>query len=222
VHWILIAHASAGLVGLTTGFLALSVSKGSRLHKRAGRLFVYAMVTMGLLATVISVYEGKSPFGGLFAAYLVFTAMTTVRPLVREPRGMAVGLALFAFLFCVLCFFGGLEAMQSLTGMKDGAPFGMIFFLGIIALLAGAGDLRMIRTGALRGAPRLVRHLWRMCFGLFVASGSFFLGQQRFIPRPVRIPGLLMVLAVLPLVALLYWLWRVRVRHNLRGLALRP
>jgi hypothetical protein len=58
-----------------------------------------------------------------------------------------------------------------------------------------------------------------MCFGLFIASGSFFLGQMRFFPRPIRIPGLLMVPAVLPLVALLYWLWRVRVRRNLRGLA---
>jgi ATP adenylyltransferase/5',5'''-P-1,P-4-tetraphosphate phosphorylase II len=96
----------------------------------------------------------------------------------------------------------------------------MLFFLSAIALLAGAGDLRMIRAGGIRGARRIARHLWRMCFGLFIATGSFFLGQQRFIPEPIRIPGLLMVLAVLPLVALLYWLWRVRIRHNLRGLVM--
>jgi len=213
-HWALIVHASAGLTGLTTGAIALTVGKGSRLHKRAGMVFVYAMVAMGILATAISVYEGKSPFGGLFAAYLVFTAMTTVRPPAREPVGLGVGLALFAFFFAAVCFLGGLEAMQSPTGMKDGAPFGMLFFLCTIALLAGTGDLRMIRSGALRGPRRLARHLWRMCFGLFVASGSFFLGQQRFIPKPVRIPGLLMALAIAPLVALLYWLWRVRVRHD--------
>lgn len=219
-HWALIVHATAGMTGLITGFFALAVAKGSRLHKLAGRVFFYAMMTMGFLATGISVYEGKAPFGGVFAAYLIFTALTTVRPLAHEPRGLGLGLGLFALAFSVSCVTMGVAAMGSPTGMKDGAPFGMLFFLGAIALLAGAGDLRMIRAGGMRGPRRIARHLWRMCFGLFVASGSFFLGQQRFIPAPIRIPGLLMVLAVLPLVALLYWLWRVRIRHNLRGLVM--
>lgn len=219
-HWALIVHATAGMTGLITGFFALAVAKGSRLHKLAGRIFFYAMMTMGFLATGISVYEGKAPLGGLFAAYLIFTALTTVRPLAHEPRGLAVGLGLFALAFSVSGVWMGVAAMGSPSGMKDGAPFGMLFFLSVIALLAGAGDLRMIRAGGVRGARRIARHLWRMCFGLFIATGSFFLGQQRFIPAPIRIPGLLMVLAVLPLVALLYWLWRVRIRHNLRGLVM--
>jgi uncharacterized membrane protein len=219
-HWALIVHATAGMTGLISGFFALSVAKGSRLHKLAGRVFFYAMMTMGFLATGISVYEGKAPLGGLFAAYLIFTALTTVRPLAHEPRGLGLGLGLFALAFSVSCVWMGVEAMGSPSGMKDGAPFGMLFFLSAIALLAGAGDLRMIRAGGVRGARRIARHLWRMCFGLFIATGSFFLGQQRFIPEPIRIPGLLMLLAVLPLVALLYWLWRVRVRHNLRGLVM--
>jgi uncharacterized membrane protein len=219
-HWALIVHATAGMIALITGFTALAVAKGSRLHRLAGIVFVYALITLGFLATGISVYEGKSPFGGLFAAYLVFTALTTVRPLAHEPRGLRLGLGLFALAFSVSCVLGGVEAMGSPTGMKDGAPFGMLFFLATIALLAGVGDLRMIRAGGVRGPHRIARHLWRMCFGLFVASGSFFLGQQRFIPAPIRIPGLLMVLAVLPLVALLYWLWRVRIRRDVRGLVL--
>ena len=56
------------------------------------------------------------------------------------------------------------------------------------------------------------------CFGLFIASGSFFFGQAKFIPEPVRIPLLIMVPALAPLVALIYWMWRVRVRNNLRGI----
>jgi hypothetical protein len=57
-----------------------------------------------------------------------------------------------------------------------------------------------------------------MCFGLFIATGSFFLGQMKFIPEPARIMPLLLVLAFAPLVFLLYWMWRVRVRGRLSGI----
>src|SRR5947209_11256276 len=89
VHWALIVHATAGMVGLASGFLALAVGKGSRIHRVSGMIFVYAMIMLGLLATGIAVYEGKasSVTGGLFVVYLIFTAMTTVRPLAEEPPG---------------------------------------------------------------------------------------------------------------------------------------
>jgi membrane protein DedA with SNARE-associated domain len=57
-----------------------------------------------------------------------------------------------------------------------------------------------------------------MSFGLFIASGSFLLGQMKFIPEPIRVVPLIVILAVSPLVMLLYWLWRVRLRQNLRGM----
>jgi hypothetical protein len=90
--------------------------------------------------------------------------------------------------------------------------------IGTVMLLAAIGDLRAIRAGGLRGSRRLARHLWRMCFGLFVATGSFFLGQMKFIPEAVRIVPLLLVLAFAPILFLFYWMWRVRVRGRLSGI----
>jgi len=58
----------------------------------------------------------------------------------------------------------------------------------------------------------------RQCFGLFIATGSFFLGQMQFVPAPIRVVPLLVVLAVAPLLFLMYWLWRVRLRGRLSGL----
>jgi hypothetical protein len=48
-----------------------------------------------------------------------------------------------------------------------------------------------------------------MCFSLFIASGSFFLGQAKVFPKPMRIYPLLAIPAFLPLVFLVYWLVRV-------------
>jgi hypothetical protein len=61
-----------------------------------------------------------------------------------------------------------------------------------------------------------------MCFGLSVATGSFFLGQMKFIPEPVRIVPPLLVLAFAPIVFLIYWMWRVRGRGRLTGRARSP
>jgi hypothetical protein len=93
-----------------------------------------------------------------------------------------------------------------------------MFFMTTIVLLAAIGDLRMLQAGGIQGTRRLARHLWRMCFGLFIASGSFFIGQMKFIPEPIRFVPLIIVLAVSPLVVLLYWMWRVRLKRNLRGM----
>lgn len=108
--------------------------------------------------------------------------------------------------------------MEAAGHSYNGVPAGMVFFLGTTSLLAAIGDLRIIREGSLRGARRLARHLWRMCFGLFIATGSFFFGQAKFIPAPIRIGPLLSVLGVAPLVILLYWIWRVRLRRRLTGI----
>jgi hypothetical protein len=114
----------------------------------------------------------------------------------------------------------GLIALGMPRGMINGIPAGMIFFLCSIALLAAIGDWRMIRAGGIEGTRRLARHLWRMCFALFIASGSFFFGQTKFVPEPLRIRPLLSALGVAPLFVLIYWMWRVRLRHSLRGVTL--
>jgi hypothetical protein len=84
-----------------------------------------------------------------------------------------------------------------------------LFIFGVIALMAGVGDLRMIRAGGIQGIPRLKRHLWRMSVALFIAAASFFLGPVRRIPEPLRIPAL-RLLPLVVLVIMTYWLWRFR------------
>ena len=76
--------------------------------------------------------------------------------------------------------------------------------------LAATGDLRMIVRGGISGTARIARHLWRMCFALFFATGSFFLGQQKVMPAFMHGSPILVVLGIAPLVLMFYWLRRVR------------
>jgi len=217
---ILVSHFGAGLIALVSGTIALAVAKGGRLHKKSGIVFTFAMIAAGALAAVIAAYEGKTSmiFGGMFVVYLIFTAMTTVKPLSWSGRPLEIALMLYAFVFAAVEYYFGSKVWQLPGHMFNGVPAGMMFLLGTIGLLAGIGDLKMLRDGGLRGAKRLARHLWRMCFGLFIATGSFFFGQAKFIPAPIRIGPVLAALGVAPLVILLYWMWRVRLRRRLTGI----
>jgi hypothetical protein len=58
-----------------------------------------------------------------------------------------------------------------------------------------------------------------MCFALFIAALSFFIGQAHVFPKPIRIPGLLALPVLAVLVTMLYWLWRIRIRRSLHGIA---
>ena len=95
----LIIHFSAGLLALSSGFVAIAVTKGGRSHRSAGKLFVIAMIALGIFGAGIAVYERNygSAIGGTFTAYLVFTAFTTVRPPAgRHAQVVSVALMLVA------------------------------------------------------------------------------------------------------------------------------
>lgn len=92
------------------------------------------------------------------------------------------------------------------------------FMFAAVGLLGSASDFRVLRSAPLTGTRRLVRHLWRMCFALFIAALSFFIGQAKVFPEPIRIRPLLALPVLAVLVTMLYWLWRVRIRRSMRGL----
>ena len=97
------------------------------------------------------------------------------------------------------------------------APLSLV--LGTFILLCVVADVRMLRAGGVRGTARLSRHLQRMCVTLFIAAGSFFLGQAQVMPEALRSIPLLAVLSVAPLVAMGYWVWRIRTKGT-RGISL--
>src|ERR1043165_6538829 len=76
-----------------------------------------------------------------------------------------------------------------------------------------------------RGAARLARHLWRMCFALFIAAGSFFSIRERvakILPQPFTTAPMRALPIVLIFGAMLFWIWRVRherKRHLVHHLA---
>ena len=217
-------HILAGLIGIVSGYVAMYALKGASLHRKSGMVFVYSMLVMASTAAVMSVMNGEklNMSMGVLTLYMVTTGLLTVRRRVAERQWMdaaavPVGLMVGAYLYSL-----GFEAARTPSGTIDGIPAPGAFLFGSIALLSAVGDVRMIRAGGLRGRPRLVRHLWRMCFAAFVATGSFFFGQPQVFPEQLRGSAPLIFLGVLPLLVMFYWLARVRVKRTVAALEVAP
>lgn len=221
IFYALAAHASAGVIAIVSGTVAIVATKGGDWHKRSGMAFTLAMISMGILGTVVAAYEGNtgSMAAGTFAAYMVLTATITVRP-TWQHRSLSIALLFVIVAYAAFTLKAGVSLLAAGKMFSRGVPVPMILFIGTISLVAAVGDYRFIRSGGFEGSQRLARHLWRMCFGFFVATGSFFIGQMKVIPEPVRNVPVLFALGLAPLPVLLYWMWRVRLRRQLRGMVI--
>lgn len=205
---LLMLHISGGITGILSGAVAMTFRKGSRGHIVAGRVFVVAMLCMSGAGAYMAFMKSQTGnlMGGVMTFYMVATAWATGRRRDGETGIFDWGALAVVLAFGAVAVTFGLRALHSETDY----PPAVYFIWASVALLSAAGDIRMLaRRGVFFGSQRIVRHLWRMCLALFIASGSFFLGQQKIFPASLRGLKVWFVPAFLPLVLLIYWLLRV-------------
>jgi hypothetical protein len=229
---LLLVHMAGGVVGMLSGTAALIFRKGSPRHVLAGRIFVASMLIMSAGATYLASvkYQTSNIGGGILTFYLILTAWLTA----RRRDGVTSRYDWLALLvpltLGLLTWVNGIHLLRMGVSSENGAPVGMGLFMGTVMLLAAAGDVRMLLGGGVLGAKRIVRHLWRMCFGLFIAAGSFFMGPDnrplrllsamgigQHLPTAIFSMGLYLVLTVLPLILLVFWVFRVWLSKAYRG-----
>ena len=217
-------HIAAGGLAIVLGAVALIVKKGGPVHRHSGLLFVYAMLIMGLSASILTIMNGGAAEMWSPACIGVFRRHGShLRPpgLVLDARDQRD------------CTGGRRRAHrlepgersgvhQHTRSRRDGVPFRtagvMSLVVATVLAMAAAGDVRIMCAGMPRGAPRLARHLWRMCFALFIAAGSFLSLRERvaqILPEPFTTGPMRALPIVLLFGAMFYWLWRVRGRRPL-------
>lgn len=216
-------HVSAGTVALFAGIVALSAAKGGTVHRRAGAVFVIAMLTMAVFADYLAVVRPDqlpNLLVGTFTFYLIVTAWLSV----SRPEGEHGWIEKAAFVV-ILCLFlpFALLSFQLATGMtpflKSATPFRgpvliALYVFTVVIGIAVFTDLKVLVAGGIRGRARIERHLWRMCLGLVMAAGSAFTnGFPRLLPKGVHVPLLALFMPQLIVVGVLFF-WLVRVRFT--------
>ncbi len=214
---LLYLHIGGGTVGLFSGAIALLSPKGGRLHRLAGNIFLVAMLIMAGIGGAVAPFlqDRISTVAGFMTFYLILTGWIAARrrggvsPLEVAGLFAAVAGAISTFTLTWM-------ASRTAEGTLDGAPPQAFYIFATVTTIAALGDLKLVLRGGIAGAQRTARHVWRMCFGLFVASGSLFLGQQQIFPDWLRATPVLYIAALAPLPFLLFWMLRVRLSKKYR------
>jgi len=210
---LLMLHICGAITGLLSGTAALIFRKGFRWHRAAGNVFFVSMLVMSASGASIAAFikpNMGNVFGGVVTFYLVATGWLTVLRKEGETGIVEYGLLLLALAAGGGGLLFGWEAAHSMTGLKEGYPPGPYLVFGCLSMWAAALDVRLLVRGGLSGAPRIRRHLWRMCVAFLIAALSFFLGKQQHFPVAIRGSQLLNLPMILILVVMIYWLVRVR------------
>lgn len=217
---LLIAHITGGSLAILSGTAAVAVRKGGTIHSIAGRLFFGSMLVLGLTATLLAlglpIPDLSRATGGIFAVYLVATSWAAARWRKGKTGPFEIW-ACAAILSLAVAFVGlAIFASRFASGLfaQTGA-ISCLSFAGICALF-GALDLNVILRRTVSGKCRIARHLWRMCFAFFFATGSFFLGQQKVMPAAVHGSLILWALGLAPLAIMLFWLVRLRFPKSMK------
>lgn len=210
-------HIASGFVALVTGTMAVAVRKGGTEHASAGTWFFASMLVLGVTAAILEPFRSPpgSPVGGIMVCYFVLTSWVTARRRDGTTGKFEILACAAALILAALIVLGGF------TGATTPAGAGPLFAVGAVCLLAGLLDLNAILRRKLTAAQRMARHLWRMCFAFFFATGSFFLGQQDIMPESMRGSPILFVLAFAPFAVMAFWLVRVRFSKMISRLKLR-
>jgi hypothetical protein len=218
-----VLHIVGGTVGLVSGMVAAFARKGGRLHRAAGNIFFWSMLVMAVFAVYLGFAmpdQLVNVFIGTFAFYLVATGWLTVQRRARsiglpEKIAMVVAIILLAP-FAILSFqltMGLPTLFKSAVGFGGPILIAIYLFTAVLAI-AAISDIRLVFAGGISGAPRIARHLWRMCLGLTLATGSAFTnGLARFLPGPYHVPRAFFLPQLLLLAFLIFWVIRVRLTN---------
>jgi hypothetical protein len=209
---VLAIHVMGGLIAIVGGFAALAFRKGSLEHRNAGVTFFWGMMIMSVGAACLGYIRSElnDIVAAVTIAYLVTTARWAIQGEGIRDRFLEAGACVVAIVITVANVAFALPAANA-GGTLYGHPAMLYWISASITGLTASLDLNFVLRQGLSRKHRLVRHLWRMCFALWIAVASFFLGQMKVFPDVLRNAYLLATPVLIVFLAMIYWLVRMLV-----------
>ncbi len=206
-------HLIVGATTVAAGAGALVFRKGSLLHRTAGNMFFVAMLVLCASGLYMSITRSIifTFFLAMLSLYLVLTGWVTA----LRKDGEIGRFEKTAFL-AILLNSAALTALGCVASfgwwnVGDEVPPSAFFVLAGLAALFGVFDFHTIIRRGLNRKQRIIRHLWRMCFSMFIATGIFFLGNNDLLPDALRTPLFLITPVFAVLLAMIFWIVRIQI-----------
>ncbi|MBB3060561.1 hypothetical protein [Microbulbifer rhizosphaerae] len=219
IHTVLIIHIVTGAIAVIAGFIGLLVKKGSLLHKRLGKGFVVAMLIMAGSGAIIAIVKPMaiSTIAAAFTAYLVITSLWIVQNKSKQLSGRHYITPVVSAAIALAGGYCAFLAAGDEYGVMDGFGAEPYLFFAVLALICCILDIRLLASKGLTATHRLARHLWRMCFALFIAIGSFIERGAKILPESIQQSLWLELLDKLVLLVVLFWFIKLFISPRLKS-----
>ena len=182
LRWV---HILIGFAALIAGTLALSLKKGSPLHRMAGKVFGYAMIVSGFSSIVLSVFINSIFLLGL-GLFATWNAIMGV--LVFKLKNFGWTGAVVPITIVALTGTLGMGIVSVISAVNGN--FGSLFWLSFVFGFGGSGFLfwriRQIKTIQNKGLDRVGEHINFMMSAYIASMSAFSATQLDFIPGILR------------------------------------
>jgi len=171
ITWLIYFHAAFGGIALCIGTISIIVKKGSKLHKRAGKVFYFSMLVSALTSLVIAMLPNhENPFLFSIGVFTIYLLLTGYRGLRFKGREVVLRIDSIISICTVVTGIGML-----LTPVLMNQNINIVLFVfGLLAALFGIRDLRLYKNKELLKKSWLKIHIGKMT-GAYISAVSAFL-----------------------------------------------
>ena len=195
-------HILAGITSLLCAALAVSSTKGKKLHVLSGRTYFWGMVTIFLTAIPMSVISNNI-FLFLIAVFSFYLAFAGMR-FARNRKGIATildWLAVYLMIFSGI----GMWILATIYILNSNPQYIVLLVFGFLAITLGYADFRSYKNNSAIGKKRISRHLTNMMGGTIAVITAVLVVNPPFEPEWV-----LWVLPTVLLTPVIFW-WNFKI-----------
>lgn len=177
------AHIVFGVLAVAGAVTALSVRKGSPLHKKAGWIFVLPMVLAASTALILEVeFDEPRPLVVVMSAATLYLLTTSVLALRNGWRYAPAIEKVIVIVPAILFLFSTLAILRGVASAALLQVPGPMLYAGVFLSLV-IGDIRLMRTRPSERLYWVKRHLFRMLLAFaFAIRALFAIGIETGLP----------------------------------------
>ena len=212
----MLLHIITGSIAVIAGVLALIQKKGQKPHRLSGKVFVISMTIMALSGAYIAYLKPMmiTLIAGFYTLHLVLTAYMVVKSPEKTCTQFDYYTPLSSCGLVCLSVYFGLQALNHENGTFQEFSHEPYFFFALLSAIVLIGDIRLLICKGLTHGHRLTRHVWRMCFALYLAIGSFFGQGAKALPETISQSVLIELPEPLILLIMTFWLLKTAIKSR--------
>ena len=211
---LVLLHIIAGAIALCSGFVVILIKKGTARHIWYGKIYLVSMLVLGSTGVIVATVRDipLSMLNGFVICYFVLSSLSTIRNPEYQTSVYDKWLTLFAWTLVIGFGWYAYQVSLSENGQLGGFGIAEYSVFGSVMLFSAMADLRYLMKSGLSSVQKVVRHLWRMLFPLFMATAAFFLGQAKLFPKSLQSIEVLAIPVLFVLISMVYWSAKVIVK----------